>query len=174
MSTPPDAAFPLRSFSRSLPMALMAAREAVMRRFRPLLAEHGLTEQQWRVLRALAAEPAELRVGELAERTFLLGPSLSRILVNLEQRGLVTREAHAADGRSSCIAITPDGVELVATIAPRSEDVYRAIEAQLGSDRLDDLYRLCAALVDGATDPIALGADAAPTPATLAPEEEPS
>jgi homoprotocatechuate degradation regulator HpaR len=155
-------------------MALMAAREAVMRRFRPLLAEHGLTEQQWRVLRALAAEPGELRVGELAERTFLLGPSLSRILVNLEQRSLVTREADAADGRSSCIVITPDGVELVATIAPRSEDVYHEIEAQLGPDRLDDLYRLCAALVDGAADPADLAAGPAPVSAFAASEEDPS
>ncbi len=45
---------PMRAFSSSLPMALLRAREAVMRRFRPGLRDHGVTEQQWRVLRALA------------------------------------------------------------------------------------------------------------------------
>jgi hypothetical protein len=49
---------PMREFSRSLPMALLRAREAVMRQFRPSLRQHGLTEQQWRILRALAGVDA--------------------------------------------------------------------------------------------------------------------
>ena len=81
----------MRPFTESLPMALLKAREAAMRVFRPLLAEHGLTEQQWRALRALAAAPADLEVGVLAEHTFLLSPSLSRILSTLEGRELVSR-----------------------------------------------------------------------------------
>ena len=49
---------PMREFSRSLPMSLLRAREAVMRQFRPSLRNHGLTEQQWRILRALTAVDA--------------------------------------------------------------------------------------------------------------------
>src|SRR5438105_334324 len=45
---------PLRPFSQSLPMALLRAREAVMRHFRPSLQAAGLTEQQWRTMRALS------------------------------------------------------------------------------------------------------------------------
>ena len=45
--------FPMRAFSRSLPMQLLRAREAVMQRFRPMLHQHGVTEQQWRVIRVL-------------------------------------------------------------------------------------------------------------------------
>ncbi|MGM3243097.1 hypothetical protein ACS2VP_27140, partial [Bacillus cereus group sp. Bc237] len=51
----------LRAFSRSLPMALLRSRESVMVRFRPMLRAHGLTEQQWRVLRAMAAVTHRLR-----------------------------------------------------------------------------------------------------------------
>ena len=51
---------PMREFSRSLPMSLLRAREAVMRQFRPSLREHGLTEQQWRILRALAVPIARI------------------------------------------------------------------------------------------------------------------
>src|SRR6266849_5130597 len=58
-SKPPSKAgirrVPMREFSRSLPMSLLRAREAVMRHFRPSLRDHGLTEQQWRILRALAS-----------------------------------------------------------------------------------------------------------------------
>ena len=39
-------------------MLLLRAREAVMLRFRDMLRRQGLTEQQWRVLRALATEDA--------------------------------------------------------------------------------------------------------------------
>ncbi len=78
---------PMREFSRSLPMSLLRAREAVMRQFRPSLRSHGLTEQQWRILRALTAVD-EIEVTELARVAFLLGPSLSRILRDLEARAL--------------------------------------------------------------------------------------
>src|ERR1700681_3876673 len=66
---------PMREFSRSLPMSLLRAREAVMRQFRPSLRNHGLTEQQWRILRALAAVDA-IEVTEMARLAFLLGPRL--------------------------------------------------------------------------------------------------
>src|SRR5215471_16814483 len=82
---------PMREFSRSLPMSLLRAREAVMRQFRPSLRRHDLTEQQWRILRALAAIDA-IEVTELARTAFLLGPSLSRILRDLDARGLIERK----------------------------------------------------------------------------------
>ena len=99
---------PMRDFSRSLPMSLLRAREAVMRQFRPSLRQHGLTEQQWRILRALAATDA-IEVTELARVAFLLGPSLSRILRDLDgvDRGqgaqdppLLLGQAVVAQGRA--------------------------------------------------------------------------
>src|SRR3979409_2792952 len=87
---------PMRDFSRSLPMSLLRAREAVMRQFRPSLRNHGLTEQQWRILRALTAVDA-IEVTELARVAFLLGPSLSRILRDLEARDLIERRTAEAD-----------------------------------------------------------------------------
>jgi len=52
---------------RSLPIALLRAREAVMARFRPMLAEHDVTEQQWRAIRILG-EAGPLDRAELSER----------------------------------------------------------------------------------------------------------
>ncbi len=128
----------MRSFEESLPMALLRAREAAMRLFRPLLAEHDLTEQQWRVLRALTAADADDAVdaGDLAERTFLLAPSVSRILADLDERGLIARRADPGDRRRSLVSLTDDGVDLVASVAPESEARYAAIEAGFGADRL--------------------------------------
>ena len=137
-----DDATPLRHFERSLPMALMRARESIMSQFRPVLAEHDLTEQQWRVLRALSANSGPCSVGRIAEQTFLLGPSLSRMLTSMSERGLVTRRAHPDDARRSEIAISTAGRALVDEIAPRSEAVYQRISDALSGPDLDVLYEL--------------------------------
>ncbi len=113
-----------------------------MRHFRPSLAEHDLTEQQWRVLRALEDAESALSVGELANRTFLLGPSLSRMLVSLDDRGLIARTSVLGDARRVEITITAIGLELVAEIAPRSESAYEHIESRLGPGELEQLYAL--------------------------------
>jgi len=129
----------MRPFSQSLPMALLKARERTMLLFRPLLAEHDLTEQQWRVLRALTASTKPMDVTAVAQATFLLAPSLSRILANLERRHLVTRSAAPDDLRRSLIELSGDGHRLVAKVAPASEATYRMIEDGFGRERLQDL-----------------------------------
>lgn len=138
----------MRDFAASLPMALLQAREAAMQLFRPLLAEHDLTEQQWRVLRALASSRTPLEVGAIAEATFLLAPSLSRILKDLEGRGLVARSPVATDQRRAEISLTTNGFDLVAAVAPRSEAVYNDIEAAFGDKALQRLLNQLADLRD--------------------------
>lgn len=131
----------MRDFSRSLPMSLLRAREAVMRQFRPSLREHGLTEQQWRILRALASiEDAE--VTELARTAFLLGPSLSRILRDLEARNLIERKTANADQRRSKVSISEKGVKLMASVAPSSEAIYAEITRRFGARKLAELQEM--------------------------------
>ena len=126
---------PMRDFSRSLPMSLLRAREAVMRQFRPSLRHHELTEQQWRILRALAAvETTE--VTELARTAFLLGPSLSRILRDLEARQLIERRVAEADQRRAVVSISADGLKLIEAVAPSSEAIYAAITRRYGARKL--------------------------------------
>ncbi|TCU78962.1 MarR family transcriptional regulator [Bradyrhizobium sp. R2.2-H] len=132
---------PMREFSRSLPMSLLRAREAVMRQFRPSLRVHGLTEQQWRILRALASIEA-VEVTELARTAFLLGPSLSRILRDLEARNLIERKTAKADQRRSVVSISKDGVKLMASVAPTSEAIYAEITRRFGARKLAELQEM--------------------------------
>jgi homoprotocatechuate degradation regulator HpaR len=131
----------MRGFSQSLPMALLRAREAVMRRFRPGLREQGVTEQQWRILRALA-HSGSLEVTALAEATFLLAPSLSRILPDLESRGLISRRQMDSDLRRAVVSLEPKGLKLIAAHAPDSEQTYDYIARSFGQERLDQLFTL--------------------------------
>lgn len=133
----------LRSFSRSLPMSLLLAREAVMQRFRSSLHLFGITEQQWRVLRALNTVE-EIEVTALARATSLLPPSLSRILRDLDERGLIVRAPAENDLRKSLIAISPDGQKLIDAVAPYSDEIYAEITSTFGEEklaRLQDLLR---------------------------------
>ena len=136
----------LRSFERSLPMALLRARESVMRKFMPTLKAHDLSAQQWRVIRALHAEDG-LDMSELAQRCYLLLPSLTRIVRNLEQRKLLRRETVAADARRFVIFLLPAGKKLFAAIAPHSEERYEYITRKYGAERLELLYEMLDDLV---------------------------
>src|SRR6185437_11339539 len=125
------AALPMRAFSESLPMALLRTREAVMCLFRPGLRSRGVTEQQWRILRALAhAGPME--VTALAIETFLLGPRLSRILPEMEKRQLVSRKQVDSDHRRSVVSLEPKGLRLISMHAPDSERIYSEIARRFG------------------------------------------
>ncbi len=141
---PRNAATPaLRPFSRSLPMALLRAREAAMRLFRPSLQANDLTEQQWRVLRALGSVEAVDATG-LANLTFLLAPSLTRILRDLEARKLIRRRVDPQDRRASEITLSRSGLELMREVGKESERIYRGIENRLGPARLARLMELLA------------------------------
>ena len=141
----PERRVPMRDFSRSLPMSLLRAREAVMRQFRPSLRNHGLTEQQWRILRALAAIDS-IEVTELARTAFLLGPSLSRILRDLDARQLIARRIDPADQRRGVVSISARGLKLMAAVAPTSEAIYAAITKRYGARKLAELQEMLGAL----------------------------
>jgi len=117
---------------KSLPIMLMRARETVMRRFRPMLKAHGLSEQQWRVLRVLNERgPTEPTI--LADQSVILTPSLTRILANLETRDLITRVRHTNDGRRQVASLTEKGRRLITKIAPESSAIYATLEQDFGA-----------------------------------------
>ena len=123
-----------------------------MSRFRPMLRGHGLTEQQWRVVRVLASEK-ELDIGDLSQKTFLLAPSLTRILKALVRDGLVTRTPGPNDLRRVSIRLSKAGRTIYNNVSPDSERLYREIEEQFGLQKLNDLYGLLKDL-QGAIDRI--------------------
>ena len=131
----------LRHFSRSLPMLLLRARESVMRHFRNSLRMYDITEQQWRILRALMTVK-EIEVTELARATFLLGPSLSRILKDLEGRQLIERHQDENDLRRARITISAAGLELIEKVSPQSEEIYGEITRAFGAERMRELQKL--------------------------------
>jgi homoprotocatechuate degradation regulator HpaR len=134
-----------RQTRRSLPMALLRARENVMEYFRPMLERHGVTEQQWRVLRVVA-EAGELDATEVAARASILAPSLTRIIRTLEQRKLVRRHRDTRDGRRVMLAVTANGEALIHKAVPESLAAHHALEQRFGAEKLNMLLDLLDAL----------------------------
>lgn len=128
----------LSQTEKSLPIMLLRARETVMKRFRPLLKEHGISEQQWRVLRVLN-ELGPQEPNQLAEKCVILMPSLTRILANLDEQGLITRKKHAADGRRKLASVSDSGLELISRITPQSARIYADLEQQFGTTQIHQL-----------------------------------
>ena len=130
-----------KPLEQSLPIALLRAREAVMARFRPLLAERGFTEQQWRVLRVLN-EFGPCDPTEIAERSVVLTPSVTRMLRALEEREMITRTLHPSDRRRYLISLTEQARHAVSAAAPASNAVYKDIESAYGREKLGELLNL--------------------------------
>lgn len=134
-------------FDRRLPMVLLRARESVMSKFIPTLREHELSPQQWRVIRTLDEEN-KLEISELSKRCYLLKPSMSRIVQNLESRGFIERQNVASDQRRTELHLKDKGRELVKLIAPKSEERYAFIADQFGTSKLELLHELLEDLVE--------------------------
>ncbi len=132
-------------------MALLRSREAVMYLFRPGLRGRGVTEQQWRILRALA-HSGPMEVTALADATFLFGSSLSRILPDLEKRGLVRRTPVDSDLRRTAVSLQSKGLRLIAQQAPESERIYAEIARRFGTERVTQLFTLLQELQDSLAD----------------------
>ncbi len=128
----------MREFSRSLPMALLRSREAVMRHFRPPLRDHGLTEQQWRILRALTSID-QIEVSELARVTYLLGracPASCAIWKGVISCSAGRRKAICAAASSPS---RPAGLAVIEAVAPVSEAIYAEITRRYGAKKLEML-----------------------------------
>ncbi|HSV53051.1 MAG TPA: homoprotocatechuate degradation operon regulator HpaR [Burkholderiaceae bacterium] len=131
---------------RNLPLLLLQAREAVLGEFRPLLNQQGVTEQQWRVIRALASHgPMEPR--QIGAMCCISGPSLTGILARMDAVGLILRSRLEQDQRRLLVSLTDAARQVVSELAPQVEARYRELEALVGADFTALLYEMLDALV---------------------------
>ncbi|MDR6382230.1 homoprotocatechuate degradation operon regulator HpaR [Paraburkholderia caribensis] len=131
---------------RNLPMLLLRARELMMARFRPLLTAQGLTEQQWRIIRALH-ENGPLEPRQICALCTISSPSLAGVLARMEDLGHVTKERFEDDQRRVRVSLTAQSEEIVERMKPMLEAEYRALEDKVGEKVVGDLYTAVDALI---------------------------
>ena len=131
----------MRKYENSLPLKLLKAREAAMSFFRPMLQEHSITEQQWRVLRVLN-DHEEMETKQLAETCCILSPSLTGIIQRLEQQEYVQRRKSPDDHRRTLISATEKARSLLEEMAPEVDASYNKLTSSLSKEKMDILNEL--------------------------------
>ena len=133
---------PRRLVHRSLPLLLLQAREHVMGRFRPILNKHGITEQQWRIVRALLDAGRPMEPHEIGRICRISSPSLAGMLARMEELKLVARKGLVHDQRRVLVSLTARSRSLAARMAPHIEDAYFDMEKALGPDFVERCYAM--------------------------------
>ena len=111
----------------------------------------GLTVPQWRLICVLAEDGA-LTPGQLVARTVMDKVTVSRAAQGLLKRHLIERSAHSVDGRSHVLALSPQGAQLYAEIAPMALAYEQALLAGLDPDLVEQLKALLERLQSAAGD----------------------
>lgn len=129
---------------------------ALLRRFETAGDFGELSTREYDVLRALAELPSSsssggLRLGALAEATYLPQPSMSRLVERLERRGLLERATCEEDGRGTVVRLTSAGRDLQREIGRRHVRSIQAALAPLSREELATLTDLLSRVRAGGT-----------------------
>src|SRR3569832_1919692 len=130
---------PRRPHHRNLPLLLLQARERVISYFRPILNAHGITEQQWRIVRVLLEVPA-LEPRQIGELCAISSPSMAGVLERMEQAGYITRRRVQHDQRRVLVSLTAKSRQLTSEMSAEIEATYRRLEDTLGTEFSNQLH----------------------------------
>lgn len=107
----------LREF---VPYLLYTTTNKLNRRLRGKLRAEGINIGRWRVLAVLRAF-GELNVGRIVDLTVMEQPTVSRILVQLENEDLVARRTSSVDSREVLVRLTGAGNRAFEAIYPTAK-----------------------------------------------------
>jgi DNA-binding MarR family transcriptional regulator len=124
-----------------LAIALRAAYLALHRRSEAAFASHGVTADQFVLLATLNRGHA-LTQRELARRMSSDPSTVRAMLVLLERRGLVEREAHPTDARARTVALTAKGGRAFKQLWSASEPIRAQMLDVLGPTETEILFGL--------------------------------
>lgn len=125
--------------------ALTRASWRLRKNERKALAPYGLTFAGARALRAVV-KAGSMRIGDLATLLEIVPRSATTRVDSLEEAGLVTRAADPNDRRSVLVEPTPQGRDLVETLAAERRASAEKLFSPLSSDERAELFRLLASL----------------------------
>ena len=130
-------------------IGVMSAAGHVQQTFGEICERHGITGDQYGILRTLReAHPTGRARGEVASCCIHRAPDVTRMIDRLVRQGLVRRTRDSDDRRCSLATITSAGLKLVARIDPEIAAAARRLTQSLSTAQLQQLARLTGALAD--------------------------
>ncbi len=113
-----------------------------------VLRAFNLTSSQYSVLRLLAAEEGQ-RLTTLSDRLLCARSTITRIIDQLEQEGLVRRIGDAEDRRAQRAILTSVGQQRLEQVCAAHEESLERRMSTLSTAERQQLHRLLARLRDG-------------------------
>ncbi len=106
--------------------------------------EHGISHQQYNILRILrGVYPEGHPCGEIADRMLSRAPDITRRLDRLVRLGLVQRDRLADDRRVVITRITEAGLELLKEMDDKVQKGHEVLSRRLTSEECLEISRLC-------------------------------
>ncbi|MCG3191828.1 MAG: hypothetical protein DIJKHBIC_01056 [Thermoanaerobaculia bacterium] len=131
---------PFASSAEEAALALLKTADTVRRLISAVVEPHGITLQQYNVLRILRGAGSEgLPTLEIASRMIEQAPGITRLIDRLEAKGLVERRRGGKDRRQVLCGVTREGLELLAGL---DEPVKAADEHAMNGVPENDLVTL--------------------------------
>ncbi|MGJ0204315.1 MarR family transcriptional regulator [Leucobacter sp. gxy201] len=132
--------------------AVMSAHAGLMALFASEGMWSDVNMREYDVLYTLAKSGEPLRICEVQSGVLLSQPALSRMIERLAQRGLVSRETDATDGRAVRVSLTEEGARVQREAGrAHAKSVARELTAALSIDEIRELGRLARKLAAGAS-----------------------
>lgn len=128
---------PFGSIRQEAIIGLLRTASVARRQIEAAIQPHGITGQQYNVLRILRGAGGPLPTMEVAERMIEPEPGITRMFERLERKGLVRRERCVDDGRRMLCSITDEGTKILAdldaVVSELDEEILRNLtESQIG------------------------------------------
>lgn len=143
---------PFASKTQEAAIALMRTADMVRRAVATLVEPHGITPQQYNVLRILrGAGERGLPTLEIAERMIEQTPGITRLIDRLETKKLVLRERCATDRRQVFCRITAAGLSMLGRLDTPLQSRERETLAALTEKELAELIALLDRAREGLT-----------------------
>jgi homoprotocatechuate degradation regulator HpaR len=137
----------------NLPQRLLKARENLMAHFRPILNRFDLTEQQWRILRALD-EHGQLEPREIGDLCQISSPSMAGMLARMGEIELIERGPVPGDQRRVIVRLSQNGTKLLSEVGPLIDLQYLYIEQAYGKQIFVDLFKVLEEFIDLKSRPV--------------------
>ena len=131
---------PFPSVAHEAIVALLRTADLVRRQVATLVEPHGITPQQYNVLRILrGAGPDGVTCSQAGERMVNHDPDMTRLLDRLEARKLVERERSREDRRIVITRITKTGLDLVNSLDEPMKALHKRQAGHIGKEKLQQL-----------------------------------
>lgn len=134
---------PFGSLAEEALLNLQRTVDFLNRKVVELLKPHGITPPQYNALRILrGAGKNGLITREIGERMLTYVPDATRMLDRLESRKLICRERGVEDRRLVTACISPEGIDLLATLEGEIENFHKNLLGGCSEEELRQLIEM--------------------------------